>query len=124
MKHMNNRMQYMENKMEECTDTVNDLIDGYTEQKDDSLWIKAKQTSDHLCRNNIKIHKSIQPKELHNYASTMFFNMLLDLSRIELTIDCIHRIPKPRHLEEAVPRDVLLRIHFYQAKEQMLLKVK
>lgn len=39
---MRDRVQYMENKMEEFTDTVNDLVDAYMVQKDDTMWIKAK----------------------------------------------------------------------------------
>lgn len=126
---MGDRVQYMETKMEECTDTVNDLVGAYTEQKDDNLWIKAKlaDLEDCSCRNNIKIQgvpESIPPTGLHKYASTMFSTLLPELPPIELTIDRIHRIPKSRHLEEAIPRYVLLRIHFYQAKEQILSKAR
>lgn len=67
MKHMDNRMLFTENKMEECTETVNDLIDAYTEQKDDSLWIKAKLADlEDLSRRIIKIRgipESIPPKK-------------------------------------------------------------
>lgn len=54
----------------------------------------------------------------------MLSTLLPELSPIELTIDRIHRIAKPRHLEEAVPRDVLLRVHFFQAKEQILSRAR
>lgn len=96
MKYMDNRMHFMENKMEEFTNTVNDLVDAYTEQKDDSLWIKTKlaDLENRSRRNNIKtrgIPESVQPRELHNFTSTMFSSMLPELSPIELTIDCIHR---------------------------------
>lgn len=32
-------MQYIEGKVEECTNTVNDLVDTYKETKEDNLWI-------------------------------------------------------------------------------------
>lgn len=47
-----------------------------------------------------------------------------ELSLLDMTVDRIHRITKPRHLEDAIPRDVLLRVHFYQAKEQILTKAR
>lgn len=115
--------------MEECTDTVNYLVDAYEEQKVDSMWIKAKlvDLEDRSRYNNIKIRsipEFIPSAELCKYASTMVFALLPELSTVELTVDRIHRIPKPHHLEEAIPRDVLLRIHFYQAKEQILSKAR
>lgn len=39
---MGERVTYMENKMENCTTTVNDLVDAYDEVKDDQMWIRAK----------------------------------------------------------------------------------
>lgn len=98
-------------------------------QKDDTAWIKSKlaDLEDRSGRNNIKIcsmPKTILCAELHGYGSNMFSMLLPELSPIELTIDRIHRIPKPRHLEEAIPRDVLLQIHFYQAKEQILSRAR
>lgn len=54
---MDGRVHYMEDKMKECTVTVNDLVDAYAEQKDDSMWIKAKLADLNDCSrcNNIKI---------------------------------------------------------------------
>lgn len=41
-----------------------------------------------------------------------------------MIIDRIHRIAKPSHLAASVPRDVLMRIHFYHIKEKLLMGVK
>lgn len=38
----------------------------------------------------------------------------------DLVIDGIHRLPKPSHLPENLPRDVLTRVHFYHTKEQLM----
>lgn len=114
MQHMEERVQYMENKMDECTKTVNNLVHAYVEQRDDNLQIKEKlaDLKDHTRRNNIKlgvIPEAILPSDLHKYTRDLISTMLSDLTPIELTID---RIPKPSHLEDTVPRDVLMRIHF------------
>lgn len=36
------RIHYLENKMEDYTTTINDLVDVYEEGREDLLWIKAK----------------------------------------------------------------------------------
>lgn len=41
---------------------------------------------------------------------------------LELTIDHIHRVLKPSYLPNMVPRDIIMRIHFYHTKEQILHK--
>lgn len=75
--------------------------------------------------NNIKCHgvpEFIPPTELQAYATSLFSALIPELTPTELTIDRIHKIPKPRHLENSIPRDILMRIHFYQAKELILSK--
>lgn len=47
-----------------------------------------------------------------------------DVSPIERIIDRIHCIPKPKHLEASVPRDVLMKIHFFPTKEKLLAKAR
>lgn len=44
-----------------------------------------------------------------------------DMSDAGLHIDRIHRLPKPSHLPENIPRDVLMRVHFFQAKERFMI---
>lgn len=46
--------------------------------------------------------------------------LLLDLQPIDLPIDHIHHIPKPPFFPDTVPRDVLMRVHFYSTKDQIL----
>lgn len=125
LKHVDDRVHYIENKMEECTVTVNDLVDAYNEQRDDTMWIRSKlaDLEDRSRRNNLKIRgipETIPPAELRTYATKLFSIIAPELSPIELTIDRIHRIPKPRHLDDSIPRDVLMRVHFFQTKEQIL----
>lgn len=38
----------------------------------------------------------------------------------ELTIDRAHRLPKPLHIPEKLPRDVIARIHFYHIKDLLM----
>lgn len=107
--------------MEECTRTVNDLIDACKEQSEETNWIKAKiaDLKDRSRRNNVKIRgvpESIPPTDLQKFAGEMIARLLPEVSKIDRIIDRIHRIPKPKHLEASIPRDVLMKIHFFPTK--------
>lgn len=54
---MNERVQDIEHKMDQCTTTVNDLIEACKDQSDDTEWIKAKlaDLEERSRRNNIKL---------------------------------------------------------------------
>lgn len=54
----------------------------------------------------------------------MISTLLPNLSPLELIRDRIHRIPKPQNLADSLPRDVLMHIHFYSVKEQLLTKAR
>lgn len=43
------------------------------------------------------------------------------LTDSDLVVDRIHRLPKPSHLPDNIPRDVLMRVHFFQTKEQFMI---
>ena len=51
---------------------------------------------------------------------TMLTALMPDISAIELSIDRIHRLPKPSFIPENAPRHVLFRMHFYQSKEKLM----
>lgn len=44
--------------------------------------------------------------------------------KMELVIDQIHRLPKPQFLPDTAPRDVILRIHFFHVKDQLMQKAR
>lgn len=62
----------------------------------------------------------VQAPEL--YIHGMIKVLLPDLKTIEFVIDHIHRLPKPPFLPDWVPRDVILCIHFFHVKEQLMQK--
>lgn len=43
------------------------------------------------------------------------------LSDSDLIVDRIHHLPKPPHLLDNIPRDVLMRVHFFHIKEQFMM---
>lgn len=53
------------------------------------------------------------PKQNWCYLTQMFKTFLPLQYAHEFTIDRTHSIPKPKHLPDNVPRDILARFHFY-----------
>lgn len=70
---MGDRVQYIENKIDECTTTVNDLIDAHEENKDDHLKIQAKlpDLEDRSRCNNVELRvvpESVPSQDLQKYV--------------------------------------------------------
>lgn len=104
---------------------MNDLVDAHDEREGENEWIKAKlaDMEDRPRRNNLKIRgipESVQQSDLSLYAATMFKSLLPSLTDLDVTIIRIHRLTKPSHLSDQIPRDVLLRLHFFHAKEHLM----
>lgn len=117
----------VENAVNDITTTVNNLVDANEDGIEERQWLLAKSADleDHSRRNNLKlcgILESVQSSELKQYATDLFHALLPDLPPIQLGIDPIHRIPKPLFLPDTIPRDVLMRVHIYTTKDQMLMK--
>lgn len=111
--------------MEESTTTVNYPVDTYDEVKDEQSWIKTKlaDLEDRSRRTNVKLRgipESVLPADLQKYASDLMHAILPIAIPLEISIDHIHRVSKPPHLSASVPREVLMRVHFFHAKEMLL----
>lgn len=50
--------------------------------------------------------------------------ILPDAAPRDIVIDRIHRIAKTSHLAASVPRDILIRIHFFHIKEKMMTEAR
>lgn len=125
--HVNNRMGRIEHQMSAMTVTVNDLVDGHDHTRDEQQWVRAKMADleNRSRRNNVKIRgipETIVPADLIAYARKIISQLLPDLPPMETIIDRIHRLPKPSHLPPEVPRDTLMRVHFYHAKDMLMAK--
>lgn len=125
MVHTGNKIGQIEKQMAVMTETVNDLVDAHDHTRDEHHWVRAKMADleDRSRRNNVKIRgipENILPADLNTYARTLISTLLPDLPPIETIVDRIHRLPKPPHLPAEVPRDTLMRIHFYHAKDMLL----
>lgn len=103
------------------------MVEAHTAQGEDISWMKDNiaDLEDRSRRNNLKIRgipKSVPSAQLPQYAQDLFSAITPAMSALEHTVDRIHRIHRvPKSfLADDVPRDVLLRMHFYTAKECIL----
>lgn len=122
---VSNRVEYVENKMEEFTLAHNELVDAHFEVEDEirAMRLKMADIEDRARRNNIKfrgVPEMVKPAEITTYLQKLMMTVLPSLSPADITIDRAHRLPKPSFLPEQTPRDVIARIHFYHIKDQLM----
>ena len=123
------RVEHIETKMGEFATTINDLVDAQEQGEDEMEGLKAKlaDLEDRNRRNNLKIRgvpESVSQGELKKFASTLFLALIPELTAIDITIDRIHRLPKPSYLPDNVPRDIILRMHFFHVKDQLMTTMR
>lgn len=116
-------MYHFENTLGDISITVNDLVDAHNDGLEERKWLKAKlaDLEDRLHRNNVKLHgvsKTVLPADLMHYTKYIFVELFPDATPIELPIDRIHHLPRPSHLPDKVPRDVL--INFFMLRSNSL----
>ncbi|CAH2284411.1 Hypothetical predicted protein [Pelobates cultripes] len=74
-------------------------------------------------RNNLRLRgvpESVMPNDLPAYVQGLLRAYAPDIPTDMFLIDRVHRVPKPRNLPGTIPRDVLLRAHYYHIKEAVL----
>lgn len=129
LRQVEDRVDHIEHKMGEFATTINDLVDASEEKDEDMEWVKAKlaDIEDRSRRNNLKIRgipESVVQADLSTYINTMFKTLLPEATDMDITVDRVHRLPKPSHLPDHIPRDVILRVHFYHIKEKLMLSMR
>lgn len=119
------RVDHLEHKFGDFATSHNEVIDSHNSVADDIAALKAKvaDLEDRSRRNNIKLRgvpESVAPADIPAYVRALIQATLPSCSSQELEIDRAHRVPRPRHLDESVPRDILARVHFFSVKEKLM----
>lgn len=119
------RTDHVEKKMSDFAKSHNSLIDSHATLEEEVLRLSAKvlDLEDRSRRNNIRIRgipESVSPDLLRPFLIDLMAVTLPNLTQLDLTIDRIHRIPKPRNISAQAPRDTIARIHFYHVKDEFL----
>lgn len=126
VQQLGERVSHLEDAMSACTTSYNTIVDAHDSHSKEIPWLKAKvaDPGNHSHRNNLKIRgipERIQASQLPHYVQNLFLAVAQSLQPVDLTIDRSHRIPKPSFLPQETSRDILMRIHFYQVKEKILV---
>ncbi|CAH2325022.1 Hypothetical predicted protein [Pelobates cultripes] len=95
-------------------------------KNEDKLYLqetKIADIEDRSRRNNIRLRgvpEEIGPQDLTAFAVELFKAILPDIPADMFLLDRIHRLPRPQHLPPTASRDVLMRLHYYHIKDQIL----
>lgn len=119
------RTDHTEKKMSEFAKSHNTLIDSHSalEEEVSRLAAKVLDLEDRSRRNNIRIRgipEAVSPQELRSFLTDLMALVLPTCTSLDLTIDRIHRIPKPKNIPPHLPRDTIARIHFFHIKDEFL----
>lgn len=88
---------------------------------------KLDDLEDRSCCNYVQLRgipESILPADIPRYAKELMHIIIPDASPRDIILDRIHRITKPSYLAASIPRDVLMRVHFFHIKEKLPTGVK
>lgn len=105
---LDDRVTCIERGMNECTSTVNKVIEVYDDVREEQAWMRAKLANleDRSHRNNVKLRgipETILPADLPKYTKELMHIILPEVSPRDIVIDRIHRIAKPSTLLPQYP---------------------
>lgn len=87
------------------------------------LQLQQDDSENRSRRNNIRVRgltEEIPGPELRITVTRIFNKLLNRDSTTDIEMDRVHRVQAPRSAGEGYPRDVLVRVHFYSLKEDIM----
>uniref|UniRef100_A0A8C5QPP8 Uncharacterized protein n=1 Tax=Leptobrachium leishanense TaxID=445787 RepID=A0A8C5QPP8_9ANUR len=126
---LGDRTDQLETKTDDLCLAHNELVDAFKtlQNSQDLLQRKVADLEDRSRRNNIRIRgipEAVKSEDLHDYALHLFRTLLPSTPDAELCVDRIHRVSKPKNLAATGPRDVLVWVHFFKIKEELMATVR
>ncbi|CAH2321820.1 Hypothetical predicted protein [Pelobates cultripes] len=112
--YLGKHISHIENKM---ADVMQDMENRLKSHED-----KLTDLEDCSRRNNVRITgfaESIENKHLLQYV-TLFTKLLPEVDPGLLIIDRIHRVGRLKHIPESSLRNVLMLIHYFHIKDQIM----
>lgn len=115
----------MEHKMANFATAHNELVDAHNEKEDELELLNRKMPDleDRSRINNVQLRRvaeSVPPADLRQFVKQLITTLLPDTPPREVTVDWAHRLPKPQHLPEKIPRDVIAHINFFHVKDDLM----
>ncbi|CAH2245860.1 Hypothetical predicted protein [Pelobates cultripes] len=90
------------------------------QQQVESMETHMADYEDRARRNNLRLHgilETVLPNDLPVFVTGLLHAYAPDIPADMLLVDRLHRVPKPRHLPDSTPRNVLIRTHYYHIKD-------
>lgn len=101
------------------------LVDAHNEQEGKVKLHKSKlgDLEDRFRRNNVKfrgVAETVLQVDHRQYVQQMRSTLLPSVPERKLVVDRAHRLPRPSHLPDNVPRDAIAKIYFFQVKQDLM----
>lgn len=123
------RTGHVEKKMSDFAKSHNALIDSHLALEVVITSLSANVLDLENCsrHHNLRIRgipENILPDLLHTFLTDLMALILPNCNQLDLTIDCIHRIPKPKNISPHTPRDTIAHIHVFHIKNELLWVIR
>ncbi|CAH2330165.1 Hypothetical predicted protein [Pelobates cultripes] len=84
---------------------------------------KLMDLEDRSRRSNIRLRgipETVLPADLPSYVHSFFKLLTPEIPTDMLLLDRLHRVLKPQHIATSLPRDVLLKAHYFHVKDLLM----
>ncbi|CAH2219796.1 Hypothetical predicted protein [Pelobates cultripes] len=84
---------------------------------------KIMDLEDRSRRSNIRmrgIPETVLQADLPSYKHCFFRALVPEIHTDMLFVDRLHRVPKPQQIAASLPRDVLLKAHYFHVKDLLM----
>ncbi|CAH2327716.1 Hypothetical predicted protein [Pelobates cultripes] len=125
LQELGKRTSHVEDKCDEFATAHNDLATHveHLATKVHKMEEKMADLEDRSRRNNLRLRgvpEEVANKDLPAYVRGLLHAFVPEVPTDMLLVDRVHHVPKPHHIAQAVPRDILLRAHYHHIKEHVL----
>uniref|UniRef100_A0A8C5Q4Q7 Uncharacterized protein n=1 Tax=Leptobrachium leishanense TaxID=445787 RepID=A0A8C5Q4Q7_9ANUR len=125
IKAIGDRTAHLEDKMADMAEahhTMAARVEGLEDMMQQHAS-KIADLEDRSRRHNLKIRgisETVHPKDLTPYVTDLFSHLLPGVSLESLLMDRIHSIPKPPSAPSKATREVILQMHYFKPREDIL----
>ncbi|CAH2296070.1 Hypothetical predicted protein [Pelobates cultripes] len=125
LQDIGSRTTHVEAKMEDLVDAHNASTEHLKSLTDQIQKCEAKlmDLEDRSRRSNIRLRgipETVLPADLPSYVHSFFKLLTPEIPTDMLLLDRLHRVPKPQHIATSLPRDVLLKAHYFHVKDLLM----
>ncbi|CAH2319226.1 Hypothetical predicted protein [Pelobates cultripes] len=122
---LGDRTSHLENRTEELCIVHNKVVDKIQKlsEKNETLKLKVADRDDRSRRQNVRfrgIHDDVSHEALPAYILSICKSLVPGLPDSAWAYDHMHRLPRPARLSSEVPKDIIVRFHYYAYKESLL----